>query len=103
MVNEGSRPLHSPYCKPYSKQGSLARELALVLFDIRVSITNALDLFSILVGDLDIEIFFKTHYQFNQIKRICAEIFNKASIFGHFGLIDGEFIYNDLFDLILYF
>src|SRR5688500_8856639 len=78
-------------------------ELPLVLLDVSVSVANALDLLGIFVRDLDVELLFKTHHQFDQIERIGTEVLNKPSVLGDLGLVYTEFINDDLFDLILNF
>ena len=74
-----------------------------MLLDVRVCVANGLDLFGVLVGDLDIELFFETHHKLHQVERIGSEVFDKAGIFGNFCLVDAELVDDDLFDLILNF
>ena len=74
-----------------------------MLLDVCVRIANALDLFCVLVGDLDVELLFKAHHQLNEVELIRTEVLDKAGVLCDFRLIDTELINDDLFDLILYF
>ena len=61
------------------------------------SLLNSGDLFSVFIRDFGTELFFKSHYEFNSIKRICAEIFNKGCLRSYIAFLNTKLINNDLF------
>ena len=75
-----------------------------MLFDVRVRVANALDLFSVLVRNFNIKLLFKTHDELDKVKRVSTEI-RAAADEGIRAMrdrrreLDGEFALSDEIDI----
>src|SRR5262245_26836975 len=78
-----------------------APRLLRVLFDVIDCIAHALNLFGVLVRNLDVEFLFKPHHQLDSIERVGAEIVDEPRVRSHFAFVHAEFIDDDLFDPFL--
>src|SRR4029453_12628444 len=87
---------------PYLQDQKLAAFGLLRMFLYLVyCVTHALNLLRVFLGNLDSELFFKSHHQLNGIEGIGAKIINEARIGSHFALVHAEFIDNYLFNPFL--
>src|SRR6185436_11785031 len=75
--------------------------LCLVLIDIVVRVAHALNFFSVLVGNLDAEFFFETHYQLNRVERVSAEVVDKPRVGSNFVFVNTQLVNDDLFYFLL--
>lgn len=58
-------------------------------------ITNSLDAFCLLIGDLEVKLALKLHDELNEVYRIGTEIFLEVGLLGYFTFFNGQFIGND--------
>jgi hypothetical protein len=56
------------------------------------------NLFSRIVGNFDIEFFFKGHDQLDNVEAVGTKIVDEAGFFGHFVGFDAQMFYNNLFN-----
>src|ERR1051325_4258576 len=77
------------------------RDLLLVLVDIVISVPHTLNLLSILVGNLNAKLFFKTHHEFDRVQRVGAEVVDKSRIRRDLVLIHTQLVDDNLFYLVL--
>src|SRR5712691_11636420 len=75
--------------------------LTLVLVDIVVRVAHALNFLSVLVRNLDSELFFETHYQFNRVQRVGAEIVDEAGVGRHLIFVHAKLVNDNLFYFLL--
>src|ERR1035437_10810463 len=59
------------------------------------------DLLGIFVRDFQLEGFFKSHYEFDDIKRIGAQVVHEGRVAVHLALIDAQLLDNNLLHLLL--
>ena len=72
-----------------------------MLIDVVVRIAHALNLFRILVGNLDAELFLETHDQFDGVELVSAEVVDETSIWRNFIFVDAQLVHYDLFYFLL--
>src|SRR6185369_166621 len=75
--------------------------LFFVLIDIVVSVTNALNLLSVFIGDLNTEFLFKTHHQFYSVQRVGTKVVDEPCVRCYFIFVHSELVDDDLLYLIL--
>jgi len=73
----------------------------LVLIDVVVRIAHALNLFRVLIGNLDAELFLETHDQFDGVERVSAKVVDEPGIRRNFIFVDAQLVYYDLFYFLL--
>src|SRR5579864_3176877 len=71
-----------------------------MLVDVVDGILHGADLFRILVGNLDIEVFLERHHQFDRVERVGAQIVHKRCAGGYFGLFHAQLLRNNLLYLL---
>ncbi len=64
--------------------------LRLVAVDVINGSLNGGDFLSFFVRNLNIKLFFQSHYQLNSVKRIRPHVFNERSIVGNFFLLNAQ-------------
>ena len=69
-------------------------------FDEIDSVLNGLDLFLLVVRNFDAERVFKSHDQFNGVKRVCTEVGDESAFILDIGFIDAELFSDDLLNLL---
>ena len=70
-----------------------------MLFDVVNGIAYSANLFGLVIGNGDAELFLKLHDELYRVQRICAQIISEAGFVSNFGFFYAQFI-NDNF---LYF
>ena len=70
------------------------------LFDIINHLTDGLQFLRVLVGHFDPKLFFKGHYQFHYIERVCAQILNERGLRRDLFRVDAELLDDDVLDLL---
>src|SRR5581483_8747515 len=73
-------------------------KLSQVFFYIIVGLLYCCDLFSILVGNLELEFLFQGHDKLNQIERISVEVFNERCAGNDLAFIHTQLVNNNLFE-----
>src|SRR6185503_8893383 len=68
--------------------------------DVLDGLLHASDLLGVLVGDLDAELLFEGHDEFDRVERVRAEVVDERGIRRHFVFIDSELLNNDFLDLV---
>src|SRR5689334_20390781 len=71
-----------------------------MLHDVVDSVAHGPDALSVVVGDLQLELFLKRHDQFDQVERIGVEVVLEAGTFDHFGFLDAQLLGDDRSQLI---
>ena len=66
--------------------------LFLFRLDIGDGVTNGRNLLGVLIGNFQFERFFEGHYQFDDIKRICAQIVDEGSLVVHLAFVYAELL-----------
>ncbi len=64
-------------------------------FDVRNSLTNRSNVFSLIVRDLDVELFLEFHDQFYSVQRVSAQIVLERRFGSDFGLRNAELVNDD--------
>src|SRR5208337_4234957 len=72
-----------------------------VLGDVIDGVLHGADFLRILVRNLDVEGFFESHYQFDGIERIGAQVVHKGSAGGDFALVHAQLLYDNLFHFLI--
>src|SRR5690606_29293097 len=62
----------------------IVEKLLYVLFQVRNSLTNGGDGFSLFIRNRDVEFFFKFHNQLNGIQRVCSQIVGETCFRSNF-------------------
>src|SRR5580698_10090141 len=70
-----------------------------VLLDVLDGILHGLDLFGVLVGNLQIECLFKLHYQLDHVERIGSQVLLEARARGNLRFVHLQLLDDDLFHL----
>ena len=78
------------------------QKLFLMSVDVIDGGLHGLNLFSVLVRNLNIEVLFKFHHQFNRIQRVSSKVIYKVRIGGHISFICPQLIHDDRFHAYLY-
>src|SRR5277367_5196266 len=73
----------------------------LLRLDIVDGILHGRDLLGVLIRNVEVERFFERHHQLDYIKRVGAEIIDKARGGIDLGFIHPQLLYDDLLDLLL--
>ena len=84
-----------------SFQGEL-QDLFLMSVDVVDGVLHGLNLFSVLVRNLNIEVLFKFHHQFHRIQRVRSKVIYKMRIGGHISFVGPQLIHNDRFHAYFY-
>src|SRR5437588_5128944 len=72
-----------------------------VLPDVIDGIADALDFFGVFVRYFDVEFFLETHYKFDRVERVGAEIIDEPGVWSHFAFVDTQLIDDYLFHSFL--
>src|SRR5215469_5656125 len=75
--------------------------LAQVLFDVIFSLLHCCDFLCILVGDLQLELFFERHDKFNKIERVSVQIFHERSARHNLAFINTELLNNNFLQTLM--
>jgi hypothetical protein len=75
--------------------------LGRLAFNIFDRVFDRGDFLGIFIRDLKLKGFFKSHYEFDDIKRIGAEIVHEGRVAIHLALIDAQLLDNNLLHLLL--
>src|ERR1700722_10310670 len=86
-----------------STTASTQRDSGLVaaLVDVLDGLLNRGDLFGVLVRNLDLELFFKSHHQLDGVERVGSEVVHEGRIVRDLFLFDAQLLGNDGLDLLL--
>ena len=68
------------------------------LLDVVDGLTDRLDLFRHVVGDVDVELFFEFHHQFDRIQGVGAQIVDERGFAGDLVFADAKLLGNDIND-----
>ena len=83
------------------KLGGCQLSLLLAVFlDVTDHVTHGLKLFSLLVRDVNTELFFERHDEFDGIKRVGSKVFNELGFGGDLLWIDSELLDDDVPDFV---
>src|SRR6267154_1577056 len=106
-----SRPCHTspvvfptPQIRPMPVTTTLRPKLLAtfrMLGDVIDSVLHGADFFRILVGDFDVEAFFESHYEFDRVQRVCAQVVHERSTGGDFAFVHAQLLYDDLFYFLI--
>jgi len=77
-----------------------APEALLVGFDVIDDVFYSLNLFRFVIGDFDVEFFFKRHNELYDIKAVSTQVFDEFRIFFHFISAHAQLLYYNLFNVI---
>src|SRR5215204_2482661 len=94
---------HAPRRGPRETPRLPQRRLLLVLgvrLDVLDGFLHAGDLLSLLIGDLDPELFLERHHQLHGVQRIGAEVLRERGVVRDVVLISVELLHDDAFDLL---
>ncbi|OHD56384.1 MAG: hypothetical protein A2Y33_00010 [Spirochaetes bacterium GWF1_51_8] len=72
----------------------------MVILDIGNSIADSAKFLRFLIGNIDTELFFKSHNKVNDIKGVRAEVFDESRGFNNRGCFYSQFVNNNFFNLI---
>src|SRR5215468_4108439 len=70
-----------------------------VLLNIVNRVFDGANLFRVLIGDLDVKSFFKSHDQLHSVEGVRAQIVYEGGVGSNFTFINSKLLDNDLFDL----
>src|SRR5215469_13689636 len=70
-----------------------------VLLNIVNRVFDGANLFRVLIGDLDVKSFFKSHDQLHSVEGVRAQIVYEGGVGSNFAFINSKLLDNDLFDL----
>src|SRR2546426_1813272 len=76
----------------YSSSPPCSTRLMQMFFDVVFSLLNRRDLLCILIRDLQLKLLLKGHNKFDQVERICVEVFNKRCAGDDLAFINPELI-----------
>lgn len=68
--------------------------------DMLDRLADGLDLFGLVVGNLDVELFFEFHHELHDVERVGPDIFDEAGLFGHLVLVDRQVFADDVDDFL---
>ena len=67
-----------------------------VLFNIGDGICYSADGLCLIVGDVDVEFFFKLHNQLYGVKGVCTQVVGETCIRGYLRFVNTEFVNDDV-------
>src|SRR5579863_8753483 len=96
------RPCASNFNPPSSAYAfdSTLRGLRTVGLDVFDGVLHRLDLFRVLVRDLDLELLLEGHHQLDDVQRIRSQVIDEMRRRRHFRLIHSELLHDDLLDVL---
>src|SRR3954467_1764059 len=73
-----------------------------VRLDVLHGFLDAGDLFGVLVGNLDAELFFERHHELHGVERIGAQVVHERRVRRHFLLVDAQLLHDDALHFVGY-
>src|SRR5277367_498497 len=72
-----------------------------MLGDVIDGVLHGADFLRVFVRNLNVEGFFESHYQFDGIERIRAQVVHERRAGSHFAFVHAQLLYDDLFHLLV--
>src|SRR3972149_2494702 len=73
-----------------------------VLFDVLHRLADFHDLLRVFVGDLDLELLFQRHHQFDHVQGVGPQVLHEGCLRGDLGLIHAQLLDDDAFHAVEY-